>query len=92
MGLLRDRYIKDPNKKFWVTLAIDIFIIALLITVVLYAKGEFENGYNYCRERCLVYGGEELIIEQSNYSYQTHKAQPVFCNITSYGADECMET
>jgi Na+/H+ antiporter NhaA len=46
MGILRDTLIKDKEKKFWITLAIDIFIILFFIYLALNIKSEYMNGYN----------------------------------------------
>lgn len=55
MGLLRDKFVKDPKKKELMTWGINIFIVIFLIGVALYAKQEWMSGYNFCKESCLVF-------------------------------------
>jgi len=46
MGILRDALIKDKDKKFWITLVIDAFIIVFFVYLALNLKSEYMNGYN----------------------------------------------
>ena len=48
MGLVRDFLIKDKDKRFWLTLALDVFIIIFFIFLSLRAKHEWNAGFNAC--------------------------------------------
>jgi len=50
MGLVRDFLIKDRDKRYWLTLALDVFIIVFFIFLSLRAKREWNAGYNACME------------------------------------------
>jgi hypothetical protein len=47
MGLITEKYVKDKNKKQWINIALDIFLIIMLIFVGLMARGEFDNGAKF---------------------------------------------
>lgn len=61
MGILVDYKVESKTKKFWILLSVDIFIILFLVFVALGCKGEWMSGYNYCKDRCIVYSELENI-------------------------------
>lgn len=53
MGILRDVLVKDPNKKFLITLIIDAFILIFFFYLAMNLKAEYMNGYrDGLREAC----------------------------------------
>jgi len=47
MGYLTNKYVKDKNKKFWIQIGIDIFLIIMLMVVGMLARAEFDNGARF---------------------------------------------
>jgi len=47
MGFLTEKYVKDKNKKAWVNIILNIFLILMLIYVGLMARHEFDNGAKF---------------------------------------------
>jgi len=55
MGLLRDKFIEDPKKRFLVGLVFDIVLITVFTIMLLSHRQEWYAGYNYCRNLCLMF-------------------------------------
>jgi hypothetical protein len=76
MGLIVNRYVHNKDKKFYIVIAVDILIIAILILVGLYARGEFENGYKFCLRNVPAYCINDTLLDMTykyyNISQITH--------------------
>ncbi len=60
MGLLRDYLIKDKDKKFWVSVILNILIILALLYFAHYQLIAFKEGVEYGMQNCQVLHGMNI--------------------------------
>jgi hypothetical protein len=76
MGLTTDLFVKDKGKKFWINMIVDAVLIFILLFMSLYASGEYQKGWEDCKQQaCALCGTFRTSINQkdvSNVSAQWH--------------------
>lgn len=55
MGIIRDKFVKDPVKRFWITLVLDIVLILVFLYVALHCSAEFYAGFEAGKLACFNY-------------------------------------
>lgn len=53
MGLLTNKIVKDPVKRFWIGVILNIILILVFLYFALNTAGEFMVGYELGRSSCL---------------------------------------
>lgn len=71
MGMLRDLLIKNPDKKFWVQVALDVIILVYFLYLGLSLGNEFNRGY----EACAVNSCVLCMINTINSSYALNESE-----------------
>jgi hypothetical protein len=63
MGLFTDKFVKNKDAKFWITLIVDVFIIFYLTFVFLSVKAEWNKGFDDCsRQACIICMNQSPVI------------------------------
>lgn len=78
MGYLTNKYVKNENKKIWINIIIDIFLILMLIFVGLMARTEFDNGAKFMLANVPTFCTNSTIYEETlEYYNMTQTEMPI---------------
>ena len=82
MGLLTHKLIKNEKHRFIIGLIKDLLILSLFIYAIIVHSYEWYNGYNACKELCIVF--PDLNFSEYELFNYYHNITNLTFNITNY--------